>query len=201
MICPYCKTENRDDRAACYHCSGDLAPLRAIVNKAKNLHNDALEHAERGRAAEAISTLQTALQLDGSYVAAWVVLGTILAREGRFEEARAAWEKALSIDPRYEKCHQYLEKLDRVRETLPAVSRMKSALVWLSASVVALAAALVWLGIPSAPAERIGKAAGGGGLAAISLLALPIVAAIAARLFADLPSIAQKISARFRDGG
>ena len=34
MLCPYCQTENRDDREACYYCKKDLSMLRLIVNKA-----------------------------------------------------------------------------------------------------------------------------------------------------------------------
>lgn len=195
MQCPFCQTENRDDRASCYHCTGDLVPLRALVNKAKNLYNEALEHAERGRSEAAISNLRTAIELDASFANAWVVLGTIFARERRVEEARAAWEKALAIDPRMEKAHQYLEKLERVRAALPAVEGMKTALAALAVAVAALSVALAWVVWPSAPASLPGESSGG------SLwlwLGAPIAAAIAGRVLLDLPRISARAASLIR---
>ena len=81
MICPYCKTENRDDQESCYYCDKDLTMLRLIVNKAKHHYNLAVEHAERNRYHEAAAELRNSLDLDKNNVGTHVLLGTIYAKQ------------------------------------------------------------------------------------------------------------------------
>ena len=73
MICPNCQCDNREDRMKCYHCDQDLAMLRAVINRSRNHYNTALEHAERGRDDEALAELHHALELDASFIDAWIV--------------------------------------------------------------------------------------------------------------------------------
>jgi tetratricopeptide (TPR) repeat protein len=91
--------------------------LRVIANKARHHFNTALEHAERSRWEEAIVELRNCLDLDAHFVSAWNVLGTCLAKLERFDEAREAWEQALAIDPRFDKAHDYLGKVEHVDES------------------------------------------------------------------------------------
>ena len=125
MRCPFCRTENRDERDICYNCEKDLSMLRLIVNKAKAHFNTALEYAERDRNEEAIAELHNALDLDHSHVNSHVVLGTLYAKLGQMDKAKACWLEALTIDPRFEKAHQYLGKLDLGRKSLPVVRRQR----------------------------------------------------------------------------
>ncbi|MCX7624776.1 MAG: tetratricopeptide repeat protein [Candidatus Sumerlaeaceae bacterium] len=128
----------------CYHCDGDLSMLRVVVNKARYHYNLALEHAERGRFDEAIDELHNAIDLDRSFVPAHVVLGTIYAKKGDFEKARAAWESALAIHPELNKAHRYLDRLEKVSEALPVLRTMRLALTALLVTVVVLLIALFW---------------------------------------------------------
>lgn len=154
MICPQCKTDNRDDRAECYHCGQELTTLRMIVNRARNHYNEALQHAERGRDEEAIRELQHALELDASFVEAWLVLGTLHARSEQMGEARTAWQKALAIDPRFERGHQYLLKMQQIEPSLPAMRRLKIATLVLGSL---LAVAIVFGVIQSRPDTGLQK--------------------------------------------
>jgi len=144
MQCPFCQTENRDDNERCYHCDGDLSMLRVVVNKARYHYNMALEHAERGRFDEAIDELHNAIDLDRSFIPAHVVLGTIHAKRGEFDKARAAWETALSLNPELNKAHRYLDRLEKVEESLPILQTMRVAIAILVVTVVVLLVALVW---------------------------------------------------------
>ena len=139
MQCPYCQTENREDREICYACDRDLSMLRLIVNKARHHYNQALEHAERGRVQEAIDELHNATDLDRRFVSALVVLGTLLARQGKFDEARETWEKALAIQPELDKAHRYLDKVESVRAVTPTVRNLQV----VSAFLLLLAVVLV----------------------------------------------------------
>lgn len=125
MICPYCQTENRDDRENCYYCTKDLSMLRLIVNKAKHHYNQGLEFAERGHLDDAIVELKNALDLDGSMDAAHIVLGTLYAKKEMFTEARESWQKALTLNHHYEKAHEYLTKAEKAEYVFPAMKRLK----------------------------------------------------------------------------
>lgn len=125
MICPFCNTENRDDLDTCYHCNKDLSMLRLLINKAKHHYNNALEHAERGRYYEAIAELHNVLDLDSKNVNALVVLGTVYAKQNLFEKAIEQWEKALNIDNRFQKAHNYIIKAEQVKEVLPLFKWLK----------------------------------------------------------------------------
>jgi tetratricopeptide (TPR) repeat protein len=154
MICPNCKTENRNDRPECYHCGQDLMALQLMLNKARDHYNHALEHAEREREDEAIAELKHALGIDASFVEAWVVLGTIHSRNERMEEAREAFRKALSLDPRFERAHEYLQKTERVAGALPAIRRFRATTVALSAL---LAVAVIGAAISMTRATRAAR--------------------------------------------
>jgi len=139
MQCPYCQTENRDDRGVCYACEKDLSMLRLAVNKAKHHYNLALEHAERGRINEGIEELHNALDLDRKFVNAHVVLGTLYAKRNEFDKARESWNAALALAPELSKAHTYLERLQTVQKSLPRVRRLQIAVVIMFAFVVMLA--------------------------------------------------------------
>lgn len=125
MLCPFCNTENRDDQELCYKCNKDLSMLRLIINKAKHHYNLALEHAERGRYYEAITELNNVLELDSKNVNAFVVLGTIYAKQNHFDKAIECWEKALNIDNRFLKAHDYIIKAGHIKGSLPLLKWLK----------------------------------------------------------------------------
>jgi tetratricopeptide (TPR) repeat protein len=158
MQCPYCQTENRDDRERCYNCDRDLSMLRVIVHKARYHYNMALEHAERGRYDEAIAELHNAIDVDRSFVPAHVVLGTIYAKKGDFENARKAWETALSLNPELNKAHRYLGRLEQVAAALPVLRTLRLATAALAGLVIVLVVALLWVRRPDAAGEMFKRA-------------------------------------------
>jgi len=121
MQCPYCQTENREDRERCYACDKDISMLRLLVNKARHHYNDALEHAERGRPTEAIDELRNAIDLDRRFAAAHVVLGTLYAKQDEYDKARASWDNARALQPELAKAHSYLQRVQAVENSLPAL--------------------------------------------------------------------------------
>ncbi|MBX3729278.1 MAG: hypothetical protein KF858_08845 [Candidatus Sumerlaeia bacterium] len=125
MRCPYCETENRDDRERCYHCSKDLTMLRLIRNKAKHHYNVALEHAERGRPYEAMGELKNALELDSRLNEARLLLGTLFARLERPEEAREQWRRVVESNETIHRAHAYICALPELERALPLVRRTR----------------------------------------------------------------------------
>ncbi len=154
MRCPFCRTENRDDRDTCYSCEKDLATLRAVVNKAKSHFNLGLEYAERGRNEEAIAELHHALDLDASHINSHVVLGTLYAKLGELAKADEHWKRALALDPRLEKAHLYLEKLQIAQHDLPVISRQRTALGVLGVLLCLAVALLIYKSLPNSSLHR-----------------------------------------------
>jgi tetratricopeptide (TPR) repeat protein len=145
MKCPYCTTENREDREACYQCGKDISMLRLIINKARHHYNVALEHAERQRYPEALAELDHCLELDHSLVPAHVVKGTIYAKMEKFDEAERCWQEALALDPHILKAYDYLDKSHVARQAIPLLRRLRWAIVAAAAITVLFAALIAWL--------------------------------------------------------
>ena len=68
-------------------------------NDAKKQVEFGIEVAQRGLWKEAIYRWERATQLDPTYVAAFNNLAVAYEREGQLEKARAAYEKALALQP------------------------------------------------------------------------------------------------------
>lgn len=138
MRCPHCKTENRDDRATCYHCGKDLAMLRLLINRAKSHFNTAVEHAGEGHLLEALGELDTALELNSALAEAHVLRGTILARLNRAAEAEDAWRAALQLNPQSLRAHRNLAASDQLPKNIQAINRS-----YVIAGIAVLLAAIV----------------------------------------------------------
>lgn len=204
MICPHCHTVNREDRASCYHCSADLALLRAIVAKSRAFYQQGLEHAERGRPERAIASLRDALDLDASFARGWVVLGTLLAKDERFAEAEEAWLRAIACDPECARAHEYLGRAARAREVLPALVRLRRLCLGLAVALGALGAFELARLAASRPATAVLEKLVGPGdaparLLVIVFLLLPLVVAAAGRLAGDESAPLRRWARLFRD--
>ncbi len=160
MQCPYCQTENREDRETCYACGKDISTIRMVVNKARQHYNDALEHAERGRVTEAIDELKNAVDLDAGLINAHVVLGTLYARMGKFPEARESWQNALNLNPELARAHDYLERVETVQAAIPTLTTYRRIALSLLVAAVVLAAAVIYLARPDGGAASLDKASG-----------------------------------------
>jgi len=139
MKCPYCTTENREDRESCYHCGKDISILRLIINKARHHYNVALEHAERQRYSESLGELEHCLELDYSFAPAHVVMGSVYAKMGKFDAAERCWQTALSLDPHILKAHDYVSKSALAKKGIPLVRRLR----WAIGLTLGIAAVLV----------------------------------------------------------
>lgn len=80
-----------------------LLPIQAQAQDAKQAKSQVdfgIAVAQRGLWKEALYRWQRAVELNPSYAAAWNNLAIAYEHEGNFEEARKAYEKALSLDPK-----------------------------------------------------------------------------------------------------
>ena len=159
MKCPYCTTENREDREACYHCGKDISMLRLIANKGRHHYNVALEHAERQRYSEALAELEHCLELDHSFVPAHVVMGTVYAKMEKFDEAERSWQTALSLDPSILKAHDYLDKSQIARQAVPLLRRLRWAVGLAVAAAALFAVLMAWHLRPTAEMKDLRRLA------------------------------------------
>ena len=78
---------------------GVATPRADARSDAKAQVEFGVEVARRGLWKEAIYRWRRAVELDASYAPAWNNLGIAFEHEGRFDEAREAYETALDLDP------------------------------------------------------------------------------------------------------
>ena len=87
-----------------------LAAVPAFADKARDGARAEVEFgikvAQKGLWREAIFRFKKAVELDPSYAAAWNNLAIGYEREGEFESARDAYEKALKLDAKSTFIHQ-----------------------------------------------------------------------------------------------
>jgi outer membrane protein OmpA-like peptidoglycan-associated protein len=111
--CPLCRLEP-DETSRCPDCGQDLAPLVHVAALPALSYNRALEQAAAGDDDGAAGSLRLALQEDEGFAEAWTVLGKIHARNGRTEEARSAWKRALDVVPGHQAAQEALAALAAV---------------------------------------------------------------------------------------
>ena len=81
--------------------SGVALPAYADVrSQAKSQVDFGIKVAQNGLWKEATYRWEGAAEIDPTYAAAWNNLGIGYEHEGRFEDARKAYEKAVALDPK-----------------------------------------------------------------------------------------------------
>ena len=69
---------------------------------------------DSNKAPEALRTLESAIQEDGRYAPAWLLLGELHQGEGRAKPARAAYERFLQLEPKGEQAKTVREILSKL---------------------------------------------------------------------------------------
>lgn len=69
------------------------------------LINQALIYMRKEKPDDALDTLNAALKVNPRNPYAWNLRGVLLRQQGKFKEARAAYEQAIGFDPQYAKAH------------------------------------------------------------------------------------------------
>lgn len=101
-----------------------LVILKSVATKAPQfsgpLVNEGLIYLRQQKYAEAEKVLQSAIQVNARNPFAFNLLGVALREQGKFPDAKAAYESALAIDPNYAKAHFNLGVLaDLYMQDLP----------------------------------------------------------------------------------
>jgi len=132
--------------------------LRLIMNKAKHHYNLAVEHAERNRFYQAISELQNSLDLNKNNINARLLLGTIYARQKRYDQAIQEWQAVLENNPTSQKAFHYIEKGKKVQSALPVLKWIQILLAALLGCILVIFI-LVFLALRPDPAQELLKKA------------------------------------------
>lgn len=114
MKCPVCPTtEVPREARTCPNCGVDLTPVRRLHELADRWFNEALVLSERGEYSQALEKLLGALQLDGEPARIRLLIGKILWRLGRRDEAITYWRWVLEKDPAHPEAKRLLEVAER----------------------------------------------------------------------------------------
>src|SRR4028118_2409328 len=130
LTCASCGNQNNPDSRFCRHCGASLiegaapslgaadeethSPEEIDARRARQLLDRALTLSERGRGRAAILACRQAVALDAESTEALSMLALLYERSGDIEEAIAAYEKVLELEP---DSPLDRESLDRLRET------------------------------------------------------------------------------------
>jgi Flp pilus assembly protein TadD len=106
--CPACNQSVRYHAASCAHCGQDVEVLALLNEVPDRCFNAALAAAKNGDWATAQKELTVALHYRDDDVAASVLLGKVLARQGRMQEAALAFVNARLRAPRDPKIAEFL---------------------------------------------------------------------------------------------
>lgn len=137
MNCPACpRTDIEPQDLACPNCGLDLAPLHRLHELSEFYGNEAIALCERGRYAEALQKMMTAAELGEESSRVHILLGKILWKLDRREEAVPHWRRAAERDPECEEAGYLLEM--GARELSRA--RRKTSPIRIAAVALALAA-------------------------------------------------------------
>lgn len=121
MKCPVCRAIYRPSRittdfrliasTSCRRCGVDLAPLISLHDLALWHHRAAIQSFQSGDLVKAITQNQHAIAIDSRNADFHVFAGQILALQGEFNLAIAAWHKAMEISPQHPKAAKFLQLL------------------------------------------------------------------------------------------
>ena len=89
-----------------------------VRSEAKDQVEFGISVAQRGLWREALYRWERAVEIDGSYAAAWNNLGIAYEHEGLFDKARDAYEKALDIEPNNVQIQQNYDLFREINDRL-----------------------------------------------------------------------------------
>lgn len=116
MNCPVCPATNLAANClVCENCGADLAPIRRVRELAAWRYNAALAFANRGDHSAAIRELQAALGAAPSAASVRVLLGKVLWKAGRTDEAIDEWRRVADEHPNDDNAKSLLAQANRAR--------------------------------------------------------------------------------------
>lgn len=146
----------------CSHCGASLNG-KALPEVGKDLPSEpanklpeaspedllaqAMKLADEGAYDDAILVCRRAIGLKEDFVAAYAFLGELYERVGEPEKARAAYEKALSLDKDYEPAKLGKERLEKSTPLTPAPEPEPSSWIWAGHPLPLLGATALVIGL------------------------------------------------------
>ena len=98
-------------------------PQAGALAEAAELRSRANRCIAEGRWPDAVATYRQALELEPGHATAWSNLGFGLRQLERLDEAEAALNRALSLDPAFEEPHLFLGQVAEARGDIPGAMR------------------------------------------------------------------------------
>ncbi|MCU0571133.1 MAG: hypothetical protein MUF49_31780 [Oculatellaceae cyanobacterium Prado106] len=116
MKCPVCNAVYRPvPTQSCRRCGTDLSDLIQLHDRALWHYQQAIQSFTAGDYPQALTQNQQALALHSQNADFHAFAGQLLALQGQWGGAIAAWNQAQSLDPQHPTAQTYLHLLDQIR--------------------------------------------------------------------------------------
>jgi len=99
MLCPYCGGNVPGEATICPDCHEDLAGLARIEFEHAIYYNEALSLARNAQFAAALEKLRLSQSIRSDFMPAWVLTAKIKAKQGDWDGAQVAIQRAAQIEP------------------------------------------------------------------------------------------------------
>ena len=126
FICPVCQIPLPSGATTCPDCGENLSALLHLDAKPKIAYNTGLGLARKGQIDQALGVLLQAMEADPADPAMPVVLGKLYAQQGRNADARAAWTRALELNPAQPEAKACLQRLDTLESEAQQAGEMRA---------------------------------------------------------------------------
>ena len=124
LTCPYCGGTVPAETTICPDCQEDLSALIRLEYGAAIYYNEGLALAREGKLDEAVDKLRVALELQGDFRPAHLLLAKVEAQQKRWAQAKAHAAKAVELAPEDIAAQELLAEIERA-ETMAVLGEQE----------------------------------------------------------------------------
>ncbi|MHB1293972.1 MAG: tetratricopeptide repeat protein [Anaerolineae bacterium] len=127
ITCPNCGGTLPQDTTICPDCQEDLSALARLEYEHAIRYNEALALARDGQFEEARNKLLVAIELDPSFVPAYVLLAKVYARQAAWADARQCIVRACDLAPEDNEFPRLALEIERAAQETEKAARAERA--------------------------------------------------------------------------
>lgn len=157
--CPICGKliTISEENQYCNSCNTDLTLLIYLANLGARYFNESIELASKGDIDSAIEKIHASIAISSPDASQYIVLAKLYAKQGNFEQAKKAIEKAFKLDPNNEKAKLLEQEFNKALSPIPQ-RNFRPIIIASIAVAVLIIAVIVSLSFRTSPEDKVRKA-------------------------------------------